>query len=93
MVGIRSDKQSQNIFWITRLACYASLQGKAIDFVNEVSYLIWSGVVHPTNPSAADDPAKGHWPNFVKEYMKGYQAHSCQNLRFETNYAEVVDRY
>ena len=57
------------IFWLTRLACYAQLQGKAIDFVNQVSYLIWSGVVNPTNPNAAKDPAKGHWPNYVKEYM------------------------
>jgi 2-hydroxychromene-2-carboxylate isomerase len=57
------------IFWVTRLACYASLQGKAIDFVNQVSYLIWSGVVHPNNPVAANDPAKGHWPNYVKEYF------------------------
>ena len=57
------------IFWLTRLACYAQLQGKAIDFVNQVSYLVWSGVVHPTNPNAATDPAKGHWPNYVKEYM------------------------
>jgi 2-hydroxychromene-2-carboxylate isomerase len=57
------------IFWLTRLACYASQQGKAIDFVNQVSYLIWSGVVHPDNPNAADDYSKGHWPNYVKEYM------------------------
>jgi hypothetical protein len=57
------------IFWLTRLACYAEKQGKALDFVNQVSYLIWSGVVHPDNPEAADDPAKGHWPNYVKEYM------------------------
>ena len=57
------------IFWVTRLACYASLQGKALDYINQVSYLIWSGVVHPNNPAAADDYAKGHWPNYVKEYM------------------------
>ncbi len=57
------------IFWVTRLACYASLQGKAIDYINQVSYLIWSGVVHPNNPAAATDPAKGHWPNYVKEYF------------------------
>jgi 2-hydroxychromene-2-carboxylate isomerase len=62
-------EKQQYIFWITRLACYAEKQGKGIDFVNQVSYLIWSGIVNPTNPNAADDPAKGHWPNFVKEYM------------------------
>ena len=57
------------IFWLTRLACYAHNEGKAIDFVNEVSYLIWSGVVHPTTPIGQKDNAKGHWPNYVKEYM------------------------
>ncbi|MDH3787938.1 MAG: hypothetical protein OES53_05165 [Xanthomonadales bacterium] len=57
------------VFWVTRLACYAFLQGKALDYINQVSYLIWSGVVHPNNPEAADDYAKGHWPNYVKEYM------------------------
>jgi hypothetical protein len=55
--------------WLTRLACYAERQGKALEFVNQVSYLIWSGVVRPANPGAADDPAKGHWPNYVKEYV------------------------
>jgi len=57
------------IFWVTRLACYASLQGKAIDYINQVSYLIWSGVVSPKSKSGSTDPAKGHWPNYVKEYF------------------------
>ena len=57
------------IFWITRLACYAEQQGKALDYINQVSYLIWSGIVHPTTPAAAEDRAKGHWPNYVKEYV------------------------
>jgi len=56
------------IFWLTRLACYAAQQGKAIDFVNQVSYLIWSGVVSPASKVGSTDPAKGHWPNYVKEY-------------------------
>jgi len=56
------------VFWLTRLACYASQQGKAIDFVNQVSYLIWSGVVSPVSKVGSTDPAKGHWPNYVKEY-------------------------
>ena len=61
------EKQAY-VFWITRLACYAESKGKAIEFANQVSYLIWSGVVHPTTPEAAEDYTKGHWPNFVKEY-------------------------
>ena len=50
------------------MACYAEQQGKAIDFVNQVSYLIWSGVVNPTSKVGSTDTAKGHWPNYVKEY-------------------------
>ena len=57
------------IFWVTRLACYASLKGKAIDYINQVSYLIWSGVVSPKSAVGATDNAKGHWPNYVKEYV------------------------
>ena len=57
------------IFWLTRLACYASQQGKAIDYINQVSYLIWSGVASPVRKAGSTDPAKGHWPNYVKEYF------------------------
>ncbi len=57
------------VFWVTRLACYAAQQGKSIDYVNQVSYLIWSGVVSPTTEVGSADPAKGHWPNYVKEYF------------------------
>ena len=47
------------VFWVTRLACYAAQQGKAIDYINQVSYLIWSGVATPEE----------HWPNYVEEYF------------------------
>jgi len=66
---VHPPEKQPYIFWVTRLACYASLQGKAIDYINQVSYLIWSGVVSPKSAEGSKDPAKGHWPNFVKEYM------------------------
>jgi len=47
------DKQPY-IHWLTRLACYAEQRGKSLEFVNQVSYLIWSGEVE-------------HWPAHVKE--------------------------
>ena len=56
---VHPPEKQPYIFWLTRLACYASLQGKALDYVNQVSYLIWSGVATPDE----------HWPNFVKEYV------------------------
>jgi hypothetical protein len=66
---VHPPEKQPYVFWLTRLACYASLQGKAIDFVDQVSYLIWSGVVSPKSAIGAADPAKGHWPNYVKEYF------------------------
>jgi 2-hydroxychromene-2-carboxylate isomerase len=42
------------IHWITRLGCYAMQREKSIDYVNQVSYIIWSGEVE-------------HWPAHVKE--------------------------
>ncbi len=66
---VHPPEKQPYIFWVTRLACYASLKGKAIDYINQVSYLIWSGVVSPKTEDGSKDPAKGHWPNYVKEYM------------------------
>ena len=66
---VHPPEKQPYVFWLTRLACYASLQGKAIDYVDQVSYLIWSGVVSPKSAVGATDPAKGHWPNYVKEYF------------------------
>jgi len=65
---VHPPEKQPYIFWVTRLACYASLKGKAIDYINQVSYLIWSGVVSPKSAIGSTDTAKGHWPNFVKEY-------------------------
>ena len=81
------------IFWLTRLACYAERQGKALEFVNQVSYLIWSGVVHPDNPGAADDPAKGHWPNYVKEYMNRVDGlHYKKAIKYIRKNPEEIDQ-
>ncbi len=56
---VHPPEKQPYIFWLTRLACYASAKGKAIDYVNQISYLIWSGVATPDE----------HWPNYVKEYF------------------------
>jgi hypothetical protein len=47
------------IFWVTRLACYASKKGKALEYINQVSYLIWSGVVHPTSQGTLAELREG----------------------------------
>ncbi len=42
------------IGWIVRLGAYAQMQGKSLEYVAEVSHLIWSGEVE-------------HWPAHVKD--------------------------
>ena len=42
------------VAWITRLGNYCELQGKSVEFINEISHLIWAGEVD-------------HWPAHVKE--------------------------
>lgn len=51
---VHPPKKQPYIHWITRLGCYAALQGKSVEYISEVSYLIWSGEVD-------------HWPAYVKE--------------------------
>ena len=53
-LSVHPPEKQPYVHWVTRLACYASLQGKALDYVNEVSHMIWSGEVD-------------HWPAHVKE--------------------------
>jgi 2-hydroxychromene-2-carboxylate isomerase len=42
------------IGWVVRLGAYAQIQGKGIDYIAQISHLIWSGEVE-------------HWPAHVKE--------------------------
>lgn len=51
---VHPPEKQPYIRWITRLGCYAALQGKSVEYISEVSYLIWSGEVD-------------HWPAYVKE--------------------------
>jgi hypothetical protein len=53
-LSVHPPEKQPYIHWVTRLACYAAQQGKAIDYVNQVSSLIWGGHVE-------------HWPAHVKE--------------------------
>ncbi|MCK5365004.1 MAG: DsbA family protein, partial [Gammaproteobacteria bacterium] len=51
---VHPPEKQPYIHWVTRLACYAAQRGKSLDYVNQVSYVIWSGEVE-------------HWPAHVKE--------------------------
>jgi 2-hydroxychromene-2-carboxylate isomerase len=51
---VHPPEKQPYIHWLTRLACYAAQRGKSLDYVNQVSHVIWSGEVE-------------HWPAHVKE--------------------------
>ena len=51
---VHPPEKQPYIHWITRLGAYAQLRGKSVEYISEISYLIWSGEVD-------------HWPAHVKE--------------------------
>ena len=51
---VHPPEKQPYISWIVRLACYAQLKGKSIDYINEMATLIWGDQVP-------------HWPAHVKE--------------------------
>jgi 2-hydroxychromene-2-carboxylate isomerase len=57
---VHPPEKQPYIVWITRLACYAMLQGKSIDYVAAISPLIWGDQVD-------------HWPAHVKDAFNGIE--------------------
>lgn len=51
---VHPPEQQPYIAWLTRLGCYADLNGKSVEFIHQVSRVIWDGSVE-------------HWPAHVKE--------------------------
>ena len=51
---VHPPEKQPYIHWVVRLGAYAQLRGKAIDYVSQISHLIWSNEVE-------------HWPAHVKE--------------------------
>ncbi len=51
---VHPPEKQPYIHWVVRLAAYAQLKGKSVEFMAAVDYLIWSGEV-------------AHWPAHVKE--------------------------
>ena len=51
---VHSPEKQPYIGWIVRLAAYAQMQGKSIDYVAKISHLIFGDQVD-------------HWPAHVKE--------------------------
>ncbi len=53
---VHPPEKQPYIHWITRLACYAQMKGKSIDYVHQISPLIWGDLVD-------------HWPAHVKSHF------------------------
>jgi 2-hydroxychromene-2-carboxylate isomerase len=53
-LSVHPPEKQPYIGWVVRLGCYAQQRGKALDYVNQVSSLIWGDHVE-------------HWPAHVKE--------------------------
>jgi len=51
---VHPPEKQPYIHWITRLGSYAEMQGKSVEFIHEISQIIWDGSVE-------------HWPAHVKE--------------------------
>jgi 2-hydroxychromene-2-carboxylate isomerase len=51
---VHPPEKQPYIHWITRLGAYAQMKGKSVEYISEVSKVIWSGEVE-------------HWPAHVKE--------------------------
>ena len=51
---VHPPEKQPYIVWITRLACYCQKHGKGLDYINQVSSLIWGNHAE-------------HWPNHVEE--------------------------
>jgi 2-hydroxychromene-2-carboxylate isomerase len=51
---VHPPEKQPYIHWITRLGCYAQQRGKSVEYINEITRIIWNGSVE-------------HWPAHVKE--------------------------
>jgi hypothetical protein len=57
---VHPPEKQPYIHWIVRLAVYAQLKGKSVEYMAEIAPLIWSGEVE-------------HWPAHVKERFNRIQ--------------------
>ena len=57
---VHPPEKQPYIHWIVRLAAYAQLKGKSVEYMAEIAPLIWSGEVE-------------HWPAHVKERFNRIQ--------------------
>jgi 2-hydroxychromene-2-carboxylate isomerase len=78
---VHPPEKQPYIHWITRLACYALQQGKSLEYISEVSYLIWSGEVE-------------HWPAHVKERFNRIEGLDYDEaIKFIQTNPEKTDKY
>jgi 2-hydroxychromene-2-carboxylate isomerase len=77
---VHPPEKQPYIGWIVRLACYAELNGKSIDYVNEIDPLIWGDQVE-------------HWPAHVKERFNRIDGLDYDKaIRYIQKNPEEIDR-
>ncbi len=79
--GVHPPNKQPYIFWITRLACYALMQGKSVEYISEISHIIWSGEV-------------AHWPAHVKERFNRIEGLDYdESIKYIQENPEEIDKY
>jgi 2-hydroxychromene-2-carboxylate isomerase len=76
---VHPPEKQPYIGWLVRMACYAQIQGKSVEYVNQVSSLIWSDEVE-------------HWPAHVKERFNRIEGLDCDKaITYIKKNTEEVD--
>jgi len=76
---VHPPEKQPYIHWITRLGAYAQMKGKSVEYISEISYIIWSGEVE-------------HWPAHVKERFNRIEGLDYDEaIEFIRNNPEKVD--
>jgi 2-hydroxychromene-2-carboxylate isomerase len=77
---VHPPEKQPYIHWVTRLGAYAQLKGKSVEYIDKISYLIWSGEVE-------------HWPAHVKERFNQIEGLDYDKaIRFIGKNPEKVDQ-
>jgi len=77
---VHPPEQQPYIAWLTRLGCYADLKGKSVEFIHQVSRVIWDGSV-------------AHWPAHVEERFNRIEGLDYDDaIRFIRRNTEEVDQ-
>ena len=76
---VHPPEKQPYIGWVVRLGCYAQLQGKSLEYVNQVSSLIFGDHV-------------AHWPAHVKKHFNRIEGLDYDTaVKYMQNNIEEID--